>query len=233
MKKEQLMNNLNKENEFDYRTDSVVLYNDSEKEPKYTNVSTYYNHVQDIISSDIYKNKIENEKQLMVRRRTLEIIFSQRVEFNINQKIRFMQAYLAQYNIYLSDITEQIKQTIPELFDIGIYFDMITNVVSGIDYAMSINSIVYNNLFESIRTRYTNNTDFNKELKYINTFMRLSLNEWIHMLNLLYLEANEIYYNAGTMSEEYSNSNLSQEEKEKILMEIGRPDLINVEVCEN
>lgn len=232
MKREQLMNNIEKKDRFDYSIDEVSLRTEVSDKPQYTPVKTYYNTIQNLLTSESYRDVLENTEQLDTRRRALEIIFYKRVEFNINQKIRYMQAYLAQYDIYINHIGKEIKEMIPELFDITFYFNLMTNPTSGFDYAMALNSILYNHLFESVRCN--NTIDFNQGLEYINRFMSLALNEWMHMLNLLYLEANEVYYKAGNASildlKENQDIYLHGEERKQALIEMGRPDLIDTDI---
>lgn len=232
MKREQLMNNIEKKDRFDYSIDEVSLRTEVSDKPQYAPVKTYYNTIQNLLTSESYRDVLENTEQLDTRRRALEVIFCKRVEFNIDQKLRYMQAYLVQYGIHVNHIGKEIKQMIPELFDINFYFNLMTNPTSGFDYGIALNSILYNHLFESARCN--NTIDFNQGLEYINRFMSLALNEWMHMLNLLYLEANEVYYKAGNASILYLKENhdiyLHGEERKQALIEMGRPDLIDTDI---
>lgn len=228
MKRKQVeINNIEKKDRFDYSVDEIVFNEER------TSVNTYYNHLQDLFSSKAYKSELQHESQLDARRRALEIVFRKRVEFNIMQKLEYMQVYLAQYNINIYGLELEIFNTIPELFDLRFYFNIMTNPVSGFDYSVALNSILYNHLFDIVK--YDNSMTIDEALEYVNNFMRLALNEWMHMLNLLYLEANEIYYNAGAMKldieiEEGASGFLEGDERKQALIEMGRPDLIDTDI---
>lgn len=235
MKRKQVeINNIEKKDRFDYSVDEIVFNEER------TSVNTFYNHLQDLFSSKAYKSELQHESQLDARRRALEIVFRKRVEFNIIQKLEYMQVYLAQYNINIQPIyglEMEIFNTIPELFDLRFYFNIMTNPVSGFDYSVALNSILYNYLFSDVKYSVgdVNIRSIDEALECVNNFMRLALNEWMHMLNLLYLEANEIYYNAGAMKldieiEEGASGFLEGDERKQALIEMGRPDLIDTDI---
>lgn len=219
MKRKQLTtNNVEKKDRFDYSIDEIVFNEER------TSVNTYYNDLQNLFSSKTYKSELQYESQLDARRRALEIVFRKRVEFNIMQKLEYMQVYLAQYNINIYGLGLEIFNTIPELFDLRFYFNIMTNPVSGFDYSVALNSILYNHLFDIVK--YDNSMTIEEGLEYVNNFMRLALNEWMHMLNLLYLEANEVYYNAGAMKldieiEEGASGFLEGEERKQALIRLN------------
>lgn len=235
MKIKQLANSVEKKDRFDYSVDEVSLSIDTLDKCEYTPVKTYYNTIQNLLTSESYRDVLENTVQLSARRRALQVIFHKRVEFNIDQKINYMQSYLDQYGIHsITYIGREIEEMMPELFDITFYFNLMTNPTVGFDYAMALNSILYNHLFDSVK--YNNGMSIEEGLECINRFMGLALNEWMHMLNLLYLEANEVYYNAGTIQpvpEQESQNDcrfLQGEERKQALIEMGRPDLIDTNV---
>lgn len=199
MKRKQLTtNNVGKKDRFDYRTDNVCLTLSEFPESgkcEYTKINTYYNDLQNLFTSGSYINAPEDDMVKMTRIRALNLIFQNRVEFNIDQKLSYMQAYLNQYGISnITHLKSKIVERMPELFDLNFYFTDMTNPTSGFDYALALNSLLYNHLFDIIK--YDNSMTIEEGLVYVNNFMRLALNEWMHMLNLLYLEANEIYHNA-------------------------------------
>lgn len=230
MKRKQLVNKIEKKERFDYTTDEINLAIEGDKKIEYTSVKTYYNKIQNLLTSESYSSVLETPEQLYTRRRALEVIFSKRVEFILDQKISYMRSYVNQYNIYLMNISKDVKDNLPELFDITFYFNLITNPTSGFDYALALNSILYNYLFDEIK--YNNSISIDEGLNCINNFMGLALNEWMHMLNLLYLEANEVYYNAGIIQEQQQQNPemLTGEERKQALIEMGRPDLIDTDI---
>lgn len=222
------------ENKVDYSIDAISLNGKSAQ------INTYYNTLQNLFTANSYKSSIECESQLDARRRVLEIAFQKRVEFNIAQKLDFMFVYLRQYNINMypiGGIRTEIKKVIPEIFELGFYFDLITNPVTGYDYAVALNTILYNTLFYEAKylCEEENMGNFQQIVECLNRFMELTLKEWMHMLNLLYLEANEIYYNAGNIKldieEQYKASGfLEGDERKQALIEMGRPDLIDTDI---
>lgn len=221
MKKENLLTKV------DYTIDRVTLDNENIQE-----VNTYYNDIQNLLTSEDYLNSASEPDILLPRRRALEVLFANRVEFIIRERLNIMRNYINNYQLYfISQLAvERIKEYMPELFDITFYFNYMTNPIVASDYALAINSILYNTLFDNIRIDIRE--DYNQEINSLNNFMKMSLSEFINVLNGLYLEAQEVYYNAGVLQEENNNLTytLTGEERKQALIEAGRPDLIDTDV---
>ena len=221
MKKENLLTKV------DYTIDRVTLDNENIQE-----VNTYYNDIQNLLTSEDYLNSASEPDILLPRRRALEVLFANRVEFIIRERLNIMRNYIDNYQLYFITplVVERIKEYMPELFDITFYFNYMTNPIVASDYALAINSILYNTLFDNIRIDIRE--DYNQEINSLNNFMKMSLSEFINVLNGLYLEAQEVYYNAGVLQEENNNLTytLTGEERKQALIEAGRPDLIDTDV---
>ena len=221
MKKENLLTKV------DYTIDRVTLDNENIQE-----VNTYYNDIQNLLTSEDYLNSASEPDILLPRRRALEVLFANRVEFIIRERLNIMRNYIDNYQLYFISplVVERIKEYMPELFDITFYFNYMTNPIVASDYALAINSILYNTLFDNIRIDIRE--DYNQEINSLNNFMKMSLSEFINVLNGLYLEAQEVYYNAGVLQEENNNLTytLTGEERKQALIEAGRPDLIDTDV---
>lgn len=221
MKKENLLTKV------DYTIDRVTLDNENIQE-----VNTYYNDIQNLLTSEDYLNSASEPDILLPRRRALEVLFANRVEFIIRERLNIMRNYIDNYQLYfISPLAiERIKEYMPELFDITFYFNYMTNPIVASDYALAINSILYNTIFDNIRI--DNREDHNQQINSLNNFMKMSLSEFINVLNGLYLEAQEVYYNAGVLQEENNNLTytLTGNERKQALIEAGRPDLIDTDV---
>lgn len=221
MKKENLLTKV------DYTIDRVTLDNENIQE-----VNTYYNDIQNLLTSEDYLNSASEPDILLPRRRALEVLFANRVEFIIRERLNIMRNYINNYQLYfISQLAvERIKEYMPELFDITFYFNYMTNPIVASDYALAINSILYNTIFDNIRIDIRE--DYNQQINSLNNFMKMSLSEFINVLNGLYLEAQEVYYNAGVLQEENNNLTytLTGEERKQALIEAGRPDLIDTDV---
>ena len=221
MKKENLLTKV------DYTIDRVTLDNENIQE-----VNTYYNDIQNLLTSEDYLNSASEPDILLPRRRALEVLFANRVEFIIRERLNIMRNYIDNYQLYfISPLAiERIKEYMPELFDITFYFNYMTNPIVASDYALAINSILYNTIFDNIRI--DNREDHNQQINSLNNFMKMSLSEFINVLNGLYLEAQEVYYNAGVLQEENNNLTytLTGSERKQALIEAGRPDLIDTDV---
>ena len=221
MKKENLLTKV------DYTIDRVTLDNENIQE-----VNTYYNDIQNLLTSEDYLNSASEPDILLPRRRALEVLFANRVEFIIRERLNIMRNYIDNYQLYFISplVVERIKEYMPELFDITFYFNYMTNPIVASDYALAINSILYNTIFDNIRI--DNREDHNQQINSLNNFMKMSLSEFINVLNGLYLEAQEVYYNAGVLQEENNNLTytLTGEERKQALIEAGRPDLIDTDV---
>lgn len=218
MKKENLLTKV------DYTIDRVSMDGKTIEE-----VNTYYNDIQHLLTTQEYINKSSEPDILLPRRRALEVLFANRVEFIIRERLNIMRNYIDNYQLYfISPLAiERIKEYMPELFDITFYFNYMTNPIVASDYALAINSILYNTIFDNIRI--DNREDHNQQINSLNNFMKMSLSEFINVLNGLYLEAQEVYYNAGVLQEENNNLTytLTGSERKQALIEMGRPDLIN------
>lgn len=213
----------------DYTIDRVTFDNKNIEE-----VNTYYNDIQNLLTSEDYLNCAYNEDKLIPRRRSLEVLFDNRVEFILDRRIELMDSYLSNYGLFLSvAVVKIIKEQLPELFDITFYFNYMNNPITASDYALALNSIIYNYIFDIIRYDYMDEPQQAREkVELLNNFMKMSLNEFVLILNGLYLEANEVYYNAGILAPEVDPNIefLTGEEREQVLIELGRPDLIDTDI---
>lgn len=213
----------------DYTIDRVTFDDKNIEE-----VNTYYNDIQNLLTSENYLNCASNEEILIPRRRSLEVLFYNRVEFILRRRIELMDSYLSKYGLFLSyTVVKTIKEQLPELFDITFYFSYMNNPITASDYALALNSIIYNYTFNTIEYEHIDDPQQAREkVELLNNFMKMSLNEFVLILNGLYLEANEVYYNAGIPAPEVDHGIefLTGKEREQVLIELGRPDLIDTDI---
>lgn len=203
---------------------------------------TYFNILNRLLPTDLYTS--DNTQEIIHDRRiTLRNIFVQRAIFLMDETLNFIKSSLESYGIICNTTAKDIMKYDHRMFDLDAYDRYIASPVCAGDCALLINSIIFNNVMNFRELSCEQNSLTQKELFEItNKILNIALLDLVHMFNLLYLEADAIYYPAGIMKggpilatanindECIDKEFLEGEEREKALKSIGREDLIDTDV---
>lgn len=194
---------------------------------------TYFNNINSLLVSDTYKEDNRNEI-IYDRRKSLEAIFIERVKFMMNERLDMVKNYLSNYGIICNTTADDLIATDCRLFLLDTYDRYICNPTCAGDCALIINSVLFNNImsFRDLSCE-TNNISYKDLIEISNNILNIALIDFVHMFNLLYLEADQIYYPAGMLNKEQPEKPvaiLEGEDRVKTLTEMGREDLIETDV---
>lgn len=180
--------------------DTLIICKDFDGVCEISEIETFYNKMNNIYQSPEYlKIQPDDIYGLAARRRTLEIQFSHRVEFLLRDKLDIIDSVIRINKIssHIGISINDFKNSIPELFVLKEYFKCISNNNSATDYAMAMNSIIYNSVYGNILYGIEEGVGKETRIGMLNKFMIQTMQEFISMLNVLHIEAVNIYYNAG------------------------------------
>ena len=213
-------------NHCDKETDQILING------KIETYETYFNTLNRLFTSDIYKED-NNPGIIYDRRLSLQTIFGQRVIFLLNERLEIVKNYLSNYGIICNVTASDIIKTDCRIINIDTYDRYICNPIAAGDFALIINSVIFNNVMSFRDLSYEQNGVSYKDIFEIaNNILNIALLDFVHMFNLLYLEADEIYYPAGMLNEEQPEQPilLEGEDRAKALTEMGREDLIETDI---
>lgn len=195
---------------------------------------TYFNELNRLFTNSNYTED-NNEEIILNRRIILDNIFFERVKFLMDEKLNFVKNYLQHEGIFCNVTSEDVMKADYRLFELQTYYTHINGPISAGDCALLINCIIFNNIMKfrdySVETYGTAYDDI---FNITNGILSIFMLDLVHMINILYLEANQIYSPAGEITRGQEQSVqpalLEGEERAKALIEMGRPDLIETDV---
>lgn len=213
-------------NHYDKETDQILING------KIETYETYFNTLNRLFTSDIYKED-NNPGIIYDRRLSLQTIFGQRVIFLLNERLEIVKNYLSNYGIICNVTASDIIKTDCRIINLDTYDRYICNPVAAGDFALIINSVIFNNIMSFRDLSYEQNGVSYKDIFEItNNILNIALLDFVHMFNLLYLEADEVYYPAGILNEAQPEQVIALEgdERARVLTEMARPDLIETDI---